>query len=150
MRSRVVINAINSIAKQSILRKVDCEVLYWMVSKYIGNNLHLNERAMTHLSLSSCIYMCWYLHSLCQALKIVWRGRIKTSKAKIRRARLGKGGGGGGSQWFITHSCFDHIRNDNCPNDSRRIMPFVASVPFWFLAGKYALENSSIVCRVPF
>ena len=30
------------------------------------------------------------------------------------------------------------------------IMPFVASVPFWFLAGKYALENSSIVCRVPF
>ena len=33
-------------------------------------------------------------------------------------------------------------------NDSRRIMPFVASVPFWFLAGKYALENSSIVCRV--
>ena len=28
-------------------------------------------------------------------------------------------------------------------------MPFVASVPFWFLAGKYALENSSIVCRVP-
>ena len=47
-------------------------------------------------------------------------------------------------------SCFDHIRNDNCPNDSRRIMPFVASVPFWFLAGKYALEDSSIVCRVPF
>ena len=35
-------------------------------------------------------------------------------------------------------------------NDSRRIMPFVASVPFRFLAGKYALENSSIVCRVPF
>ena len=34
-------------------------------------------------------------------------------------------------------------------NDSRRIMPFVASVPFWFLAGNYALENSSIVCRVP-
>ena len=33
-------------------------------------------------------------------------------------------------------------------NDSRRIMPFVASVPFWFLAGKYVLENSSIVCRV--
>ena len=27
---------------------------------------------------------------------------------------------------------------------------FVASVPFWFLAGKYALENSSIVCRVLF
>ena len=23
---------------------------------------------------------------------------------------------------------FDHIRNDKCPNDSRRIMPFVASV----------------------
>ena len=23
------------------------------------------------------------------------------------------------------------------------------SVPFWFLAGKYALENSSIVCRLP-
>ena len=22
-------------------------------------------------------------------------------------------------------------------------------VPFWFLAGKYALENSSIVCSVP-
>ena len=53
------------------------------------------------------------------------------------------------SQWFIRRSCFDHIRNDNCPNDSRRIMPFVASVPFWFLAGKYALENSSIVCRMP-
>ena len=35
-------------------------------------------------------------------------------------------------------------------NDSRRIMPFVASFSFWFLAGKYALENSSIVCRVPF
>ena len=28
-------------------------------------------------------------------------------------------------------------------------MPFVVSVPFWFPAGKYALENSSIVCRVP-
>ena len=27
---------------------------------------------------------------------------------------------------------------------------FVASVPFRFLAGKYALENSSIVCRVLF
>ena len=38
------------------------------------------------------------------------------------------------------------IRNDKCPNDSRRIMPFVASaVPFWFFAGKYALENSSII-----
>ena len=22
-------------------------------------------------------------------------------------------------------------------------------LPFWFLAGKYALDNSSIVCRVP-
>ena len=43
---------------------------------------------------------------------------------------------------------FDHIGNDKCPNDSRR-MPCVASVPFWFLAGKYALENSFIVCRVP-
>ena len=53
------------------------------------------------------------------------------------------------SQWFITPSCHDHIRNDKCPNDSRRLMPFVASVPFWFLEGKYALENSSIVCRVP-
>ena len=51
---------------------------------------------------------------------------------------------------YGVNSCFDHIQNDNCPNDSRRIMPFVASVPFWFLAGKYALENSSIVCRVPF
>ena len=49
----------------------------------------------------------------------------------------------------MTLSCFDHIRNDNCPYDSRRIMPFVSSVPFWFLAGKYALENSLIVCRVP-
>ena len=49
----------------------------------------------------------------------------------------------------ITPSCFDHIRNDKCSNESRRIMPFVASVPFWFLAGKYASENSSIVCRVP-
>ena len=29
------------------------------------------------------------------------------------------------------------------------MMPFVASVPFWFLAGKSALQNSSIVCRVP-
>ena len=53
------------------------------------------------------------------------------------------------SQWLITPRCFDHIWNDECPNDSRRIMPFVAAVPFWFLAGKYALENSSIVCRVP-
>ena len=53
------------------------------------------------------------------------------------------------SQWFITPSCFDHIRKYKCPNDSRRIMPFVTSIPFWFLAGKYALENSSIVCRVP-
>ena len=44
---------------------------------------------------------------------------------------------------------FYHIRNDKCPNDTRRIMPFVASVPFLFLAGKYALKNSSIVCRVP-
>ena len=34
-------------------------------------------------------------------------------------------------------------------HDSRHIMRFVASVPFWFLAGKYALENSSIVCRLP-
>ena len=25
----------------------------------------------------------------------------------------------------------------------------VASVPIWFFAGKYALENSSMVCRVP-
>ena len=29
------------------------------------------------------------------------------------------------------------------------VLMFVASVPFWFLAGKYALENSSIVCRLP-
>ena len=29
-------------------------------------------------------------------------------------------------------------------------MPFVASVPFSFLAGKYALENFSIICRVIF
>ena len=28
--------------------------------------------------------------------EIVWWGHIKSSKAKIRRARLGKGGGGGG------------------------------------------------------
>ena len=50
------------------------------------------------------------------------------------------------SQGFITPSCFDHIRNDKCPNGSRRIMPFVASaVPFWFFAGKYALENSSTI-----
>ena len=43
-------------------------------------------------------------------------------------------------------------RNDKCPNDSRRIrriMPFVASVPIWFLAGKYALQNFSMVCREP-
>ena len=53
------------------------------------------------------------------------------------------------SRWFITPSCFDHIRNDKCPNDSRRIMWFVASVPFWFLVRKYASENSSIVCHVP-
>ena len=25
-------------------------------------------------------------------------------------------------------------------------MPFFASVPFWFLSGKYAVENSSMVC----
>ena len=37
----------------------------------------------------------------------------------------------------------------SCPNDRRRIMPFFASVPFSFLARKYALENSLIVCRVP-
>ena len=48
------------------------------------------------------------------------------------------------NQWFITPSCFDHIWNDICPNDSRRNIPFVAFVPFWFLAGKYALENPSI------
>ena len=53
------------------------------------------------------------------------------------------------SQLFITPSCFDHIRNDKCPNYSRHIMLFVAPVPFWFQAGKYALENSSIVCGVP-
>ena len=29
--------------------------------------------------------------------------------------------------------------NDECPNDSRRIMPLVVSVPFWFLAGKVCL-----------
>ena len=52
------------------------------------------------------------------------------------------------SQSFITPCCFDHIQNDKCPNNSRRIMPFVVSVPFWFLAGKYALENSSIVTCV--
>ena len=44
---------------------------------------------------------------------------------------------------LITPCCFDHIRNDKCPSDSRRFMPFVASVPFWFLTGKYALGNSS-------
>ena len=53
------------------------------------------------------------------------------------------------SQGFITPCCFDHIRNDKCPNDSRRIMPFVASVPFWFLSGKCVLDNPSIVFRVP-
>ena len=53
------------------------------------------------------------------------------------------------SQWFTTSCCFDYIRNDKCPNESRRIMSFVATLPFWFLAGKYALENSSIVCRAP-
>ena len=31
-------------------------------------------------------------------------------------------------------SCFDQIQNDKCLNDGRCIMPFVASVPFWFLA----------------
>ena len=40
--------------------------------------------------------------------------------------------------------CFGHIQNDKCPNDSRRIMQFVASVPFWFLAGKYAFD--SLLC----
>ena len=53
------------------------------------------------------------------------------------------------SHLVVSDPRFDHIRNDKCPNDSRRIMQFVASVPFWFLAGKYALENSSIVYRVP-
>ena len=51
----------------------------------------------------------------------------------------------------ITPCCFDHIRNYKCPNDSRPIMPFVASVSS-FLAPrrkKVCLENSSIVCRVP-
>ena len=37
----------------------------------------------------------------------------------------------------ITPCCFDHIRNDKCPNDSRRFMALVASVPFWFLAGNH-------------
>ena len=46
---------------------------------------------------------------------------------------------------FVPHcSCFGHIQNDKCPNDSRRIMQFVASVPFWFLAGKYAFD--SLLC----
>ena len=49
----------------------------------------------------------------------------------------------------LSHLVLLISRNDKCPHDSRRIMPFVASVAFWFLAGKYALENSSIVCRVP-
>ena len=31
--------------------------------------------------------------------------------------------------------------NDKRPNDSRRIMPFVASVPFWFLARKVCFEE---------
>ena len=53
------------------------------------------------------------------------------------------------SQRFITPSCFDRIRNEKCPNYSRRNMLLVASVPFWFLVEKHALENSSIVCSVP-
>ena len=32
------------------------------------------------------------------------------------------------SHYGVTPCSFDHIRNDKCPNDSRRIMPFVASV----------------------
>ena len=50
------------------------------------------------------------------------------------------------SHWFITPCCFDHIRNDKCPNDSILIciMPFVAFCSFGFLGGKYSLENSSI------
>ena len=41
------------------------------------------------------------------------------------------------------------VETMKCRSDSRRIMPFVASIPFWFLLGKYALEGSSIVFRVP-
>ena len=52
------------------------------------------------------------------------------------------------SQWFIIPCFFNHIRNDKCPNDSRRIMLFVTSVPFWFLTGKYALKNSSNQSRM--
>ena len=36
-----------------------------------------------------------------QGSQIVWWGRIKTSKAKIIRARLGKEGGGGGKNRLI-------------------------------------------------
>ena len=52
------------------------------------------------------------------------------------------------SQWFISHLVVLIIfeTGDKCPNESRRIIPFVASVPFLFLPGKYALKNSSIVC----
>ena len=47
---------------------------------------------------------------------------------------------------FVPHcSCFGHIQNNKinvlAPYDSRRIMQFVASVPFWFLAGKYAFDS---------
>ena len=33
----------------------------------------------------------------------------------------------------VTPCSFDHIRNDKCPNDSRRIMPFVAFVSFFLV-----------------
>ena len=57
------INAMKSIDKHS-LRKVDCEIYYWMVSKY-STNLAINDREMrTHLSLSSCTYMCSYLQQV--------------------------------------------------------------------------------------
>ena len=41
------------------------------------------------------------LLSACARPQIVWWGRIKTSKAKIIRARLGKEGGGGGKNRLI-------------------------------------------------
>ena len=52
------------------------------------------------------------------------------------------------SQLFVL-PIFETINVPLTVDASSGIMPFVASVPFWFLAGKYALENSSIVCRVP-
>ena len=42
---------------------------------------------------------------------------------------------------YHTSVVFDQFQNDKCLNDGRCIMPFVASVPFWFLAKAHINES---------